>query len=118
MIPIIFDEVLLLTIKKGKISSIANAKSLVSQWNPVGGKFWNNKDDTAYSKFCCGTLAKIDAHFEYLDIGIWKEVNDSNKAIISSIMNINVSALNKIFNFCIELTKYIIDNDKIEPHNK
>ena len=47
-----------------------------------------------------------------------KDVNDSNKAIISSIMNINVSALNKIFNFCIELTKYIIDNDKIEPHNK
>ena len=118
MIPIIFIEFLSLIIKKGKISNIDNAKSLVSQWNPVGGLELKNKEDTLYSWLACGVFPKIDANSEYLEIGIWKDVNDSNKAIINSIMNMNVSALNKVSNFCIELRKYIIDSDKIEPQNK
>ena len=118
VIPTIFVEVLLLTIKKGKISNIANAKSLVSQWNPVGGEVIKNKEDALYSKFSCGVFPKIDANSEYLEIGIWKGVNDSNKAIINSIMNITVSAENKVSNLSFELIKYIIDNDKTEPHNR
>ena len=118
VIPIIFVEILLLTIKKGKISNIANARSLVSQWNPVGGEVLKNKEDALYSKFSCGVFPKIDAHFEYLEIGIWKDVNDSNKPIIISIIKTTVSTLNKVSSLWIVLTKNIIDSDKIEPHNK
>ena len=117
-IPIIFVEILLLTIKKGKISNIAIAKSLVSQWNPVGGDISKNKEDAWFAKFFWEVFPNIDAHSEYLEIGIWKGVNDSNNAIISSIMNMIVRTLNNISNFWIELTKNIIDNDKTEPHNR
>ena len=70
------------------MSNIANAKSLVSQWNPVGGEGWSNRFTGPNSKLSCGTLPKIDAHFEYREIGIRKALNDSNKAINSSIINI------------------------------
>ena len=115
LIPNIFGIVLLLIIKKGEISNIVIAKSFVSQWKPVGGGLWKNKDDALYSKLSWETLEKIDAHFEYLDIGIWKAVKDSNKAIIISIVNITVSTLNKVSSLFIVLVKKIIDNDNKEP---
>ena len=108
----------LLTIKKGKMSNIANAKSLVSQWNPVGGEVWNNRFTGPNSKLSCGTLPKIDAHFEYREIGIRKALNDSNKAINSSIINITERALNKVSNRSIEVTKNIIDNDNADPQKR
>ena len=64
--------------------TIQIAKSLVFQWNPVGGL---NLEYEKISPFCekfIGSLPKSVDKCEYDEIGIRKPVKDSDKAIINS----------------------------------
>ena len=84
--PTIFIELLLLHKKNGKEIIIQIARSLVFQWNPVGGLIFEYIKISPNSEKLIGSLPNSIANEEYDEIGILKLVNDSASAIIISIV--------------------------------
>ena len=83
------------------------AKSLVFQWNPVGGLKDEYKKIFSNPEKLIGSLPKSVAKDEYDEIGILKLVNDSNKAIVIWAMIKKDKVLNILLRFLTLLEKEI-----------
>ena len=83
------------------------ARSLVFQWNPVGGLNLEYKKTSSNPEKLIGSLPKSMAKDEYDEIGILKLVNDSNMAIIIWAMIKKDKVLNIVLRFSTLLEKEI-----------
>mgnify|MGYP004360309737 CR=1 FL=1 len=83
------------------------ARSLVFQWNPVGGLNLENKKISPVCEKLIGCLPNSVASDEYDEIGILKLVNDSNMAIIIWAMIKKDKVLNIVLRFSTLLEKEI-----------
>ena len=79
------------------------ARSLVFQWNPVGGLKIEFKKTSPNSEKFIGSLPKSSAIDEYDEIGILKLVNPSASAIVISIDINKDNTLKILFRFSIFL---------------
>ena len=96
IIPRDFEKILSKHKKKGKIRTIDKESSFVSQWNPVGGDEFTKKNKLSFPLIGWWVFPNIVEISEYLDIGIWKDVKDSIKAMA-------IWAINTYFNALINL---------------